>query len=88
MGNVVYGLCAITSVACAVLLLRAYQRSPTRLLLWSGLCFSGLALNNLLLFADYQLGAQADLSLYRNLTAAASVLMLLVGLIWDHNERG
>jgi len=88
MGSVVYSLCAITSVACAVLLLRAYQRRPTRLLLWSGLCFTGLALNNLLLFADYELGTLADLSLYRNLTAAASVVMLLVGLIWDHNERG
>jgi hypothetical protein len=88
MSSVVYGLCAITSVVCAVLLLRAYQRSPTRLLLWSGLCFTGLALNNVLLFTDYQLGTEADLSLYRNLTAAGSMVMLLVGLIWDHNERG
>jgi hypothetical protein len=88
MASVVYGLCAVTSVACAVLLLTAYSRRPTRLLLWSGLCFTGLALNNLLLFADYLLEARADLSLYRNFTAAASVVLLLVGLIWDHNERG
>lgn len=88
MGSIVYGLCAVTSVVCALLLLRAYGRRPTRLLLWSGLCFTGLALNNLLLFADYILDTRVDLSVYRNLTAAASVLLLLVGLIWDHNERG
>ena len=52
------------------------------------MCFTGLALNNLLLFADYILDTRVDLSVYRNLTAAATVLLLLVGLIWDHNERG
>jgi len=88
MGSLVYGLCAITSVACAALLLTAYRRHPTRLLLWSGLCFVGLATNNLLLFVDYLLAARADLSFYRNFTAAASVTLLLAGLIWDHNERG
>jgi hypothetical protein len=88
MGSVVYGLCAITSVVCAGLLLSAWRRHPTRLLLWSGVCFTGLAVNNLLLFVDYELGTRTDLSLYRNLTAAASVVVLLVGLIWDHNERG
>jgi hypothetical protein len=88
MGSVVYGQCAITSVLCAALLLSAWHRQPTRLLLWSGVCFTGLAVNNLLLFVDYQLGTQTDLSLYRNLTAAASVVVLLFGLIWDHNERG
>ena len=30
----------------AVLLLRGYARSASRLLLWSGLCFVGLAINN------------------------------------------
>jgi hypothetical protein len=29
-----------------------------------------------------------DLSLYRNLTAAASVTLLLAALIWDSSERG
>ena len=49
MASVVYALCALTSLACAVLLLRAYRRSWARLLFWSGLCFVGLALNNVLL---------------------------------------
>ena len=88
MGSVVYGLCAVTSIACAALLLSAHNRRPTRLLLWSGLCFVGLAVNNLLLVTDYLVGPAIDLSMYRNLTAAVSVTMLLGALIWDHNERG
>jgi hypothetical protein len=88
MGSIVYGLCAMASVTCAVLLLSAYRRQPTRLALWSGLCFVGLALNNLLLFTDYVVAPGADLSGYRNLTAAASVTLLLAALIWDSGERG
>ena len=48
----VYMLCAATSLACAVLLLRGYRRSGARFLLWSSLCFVGLALNNVILFVD------------------------------------
>lgn len=88
MGSIVYGLCALTSVACAVLLLSSYRRRPSRLLLWSGLCFCGLVINNTLLLVDFLLGPGVDLSLYRSATAAGSVLVLLLGLIWDHDERG
>jgi hypothetical protein len=88
MGSIVYGLCAVASILCALLLLSAYRRQPTRLLLLSGLCFCGLGLNNLLLFTDFMTGPTMDLSTARNLTAAGSVLLLLVGLIWDHSERG
>ena len=49
MIQLVYVLCALTSLACAILLLRGYFRTRVRLLLWSGLCFAGLALNNALL---------------------------------------
>ena len=88
MGSVVYSLCAMASVTCAVLLLSAYRRQPTRLALWSGLCFVGLALNNLLLFTGHVVTPRVDLSLYRNFTAAASVTLLLAALIWDTSERG
>jgi hypothetical protein len=88
MGSVVYSLCALASLLCAILLLAAHRRRPTRLLLLSGLCFCGLALNNLLLFADFIAGPTIDLGTWRNLTAAGSVLLLLVGLIWSHDERG
>jgi uncharacterized protein DUF5985 len=68
---------------CAGLLWRAYRASRARLLLWSSLSFIGLACNNLLLFIDLVVFPMVDLSLYRSLLAAASVMVLLLGLIWD-----
>lgn len=48
--SVLYLLALVTSLACMVLLFRAYAASGMRLLLWSALCFVGLTLNNVLLF--------------------------------------
>jgi hypothetical protein len=79
----VYVLCALTSLACAVLLLRGYRRSRQRLLLWSGLCFAGLALNNALLVIDVGVVPERDLSLVRTLPALAGIALLLWGFIWD-----
>jgi hypothetical protein len=83
MASAVYVLCALTSGLCAVLLLRAYFASRARLLLWSSLSFIGLTCNNLLLFIDLVILHTVDLLLYRSLTAAAAVMVLLLGLIWD-----
>ena len=84
MASVVYALCALTSMLCAGLLWRAYRASRARLLLWSSVSFIGLACNNLLLFLDQVvLPASVDLALYRSLMAAVSVMVLLLGLIWD-----
>jgi Family of unknown function (DUF5985) len=44
MAAAVYVLCALTSLACAVQLLRGFQARGVRLLLWSGLAFIGFAL--------------------------------------------
>ncbi|HEX6640181.1 MAG TPA: DUF5985 family protein, partial [Thermoanaerobaculia bacterium] len=57
---IVYVLCAATSGLCAVLLLRGYRKSRARLLFWSGLCFTGLALNNLLLVIDVRVVPDLD----------------------------
>ncbi len=84
MASLVYGLCALTSALCAVLLLRSYAGQREHLLLWSGLCFVGLALNNTLLFVDLILVPAVDLSLWRSATAAGAMMLLLFGLIWDH----
>jgi hypothetical protein len=83
VGLLVYVLCALTSGACAVLLLRGYRRSRQRLLLWSGLCFAGLALNNVLLVVDVRLVPETDLSVVRTLPALAGIALLLYGFIWD-----
>lgn len=83
MATLVYALCALTSLACAVLLLRGYASSRARLLLWSGLCFAGLAANNVLLLIDKRLVPTVDLSLWRSLPALAGVALLLYGLVWE-----
>ncbi len=83
MAETVYLLCAATSAACAVLLLRAHHRTGTPLLLWSGLCFVGLALNNAMLVVDLILIPDVDLSTWRLLPAAAGVAFLLYGLVWE-----
>jgi hypothetical protein len=83
MIEVVYALCALTSLACAVLLLRGFYRTRSRLLLWSGLCFIGLMLNNVLLFLDLVIFPEYDLALVRNLTALIGLLLLVYGLVTD-----
>ena len=80
---VVYGLCVVTSATCTVLLLRGYARSRLPLLLWSGLCFLGFTLNNLLLFVDMNVIPLVDLSAWRTLPALIGVLLLLYGMIWE-----
>ena len=83
MAEAVYILCAATSMACAVLLLRAFSRSRARLLLWSGLCFVFLALNNAFLYVDLAVMREVDLRLVRHALALAGLLLLVWGLIWD-----
>jgi hypothetical protein len=81
MAETIYLLCALTSAACAVLLLRGWTRTRVRLLLWSALCFAGLVVNNVLLFVDLVLAAGTDLAVSRSLTALAAMTVLVVGLI-------
>lgn len=83
MAETVYLLCAATSIVCAVLLLRGYLASRTALLLWSSLCFVGLALNNALLFIDLVIVPGVDLRHVRNVVALASLMILIYGLLWD-----
>ena len=82
MAFAIYLLCAATSAICAFLLLRGYFRSRTPLLLWSGLCFVGLAMNNLLLVLDVRT-PNIDLSVVRTLPAVLGLALLLYGLIWE-----
>lgn len=83
IGPAIYALCAATALACAVLLLRGYRRSGARLLLWAGLCFLGLTLNNALVFVDLVLVPSLDLFTWRNVAALLAVGTLLYGLVWD-----
>lgn len=83
MSHVFYGLCALAAMFCTVLLLRAYFRSRYRLLLWGGLCFFGLTLNNALLVVDKLVFPDINLFTWRLLAGLAGMLVLLYGIIFD-----
>ncbi|HZZ41131.1 MAG TPA: DUF5985 family protein [Acidobacteriaceae bacterium] len=76
----------LVTLACGVLLFRAYSAVRKRLLLWSAICFCGLALSNLLVFVDLVLLPTVDLYLLRLITAAIAMLLLLYGLIWEGQQ--
>jgi hypothetical protein len=83
MAPFVYLLCAATSILCAVLLVRGYRRSRSRLLLWSSLAFAGLAGNNALLVIDRLFVTDVDLSTVRLVPAVVGVACLVYGLVWE-----
>jgi len=83
MAGIFYALCAVAALFCAWLLLQAYRRSRYKLLLWGGLCFLGLTLNNALLIVDKLLLPYVDLFTWRLVAALIAMLVLLYGLIWD-----
>jgi hypothetical protein len=83
MAEAVYLLCALTSVWCAVALLRTYLRRRSRVLLWSCLYFAALSCNNALLFVDLVVLPTIDLSLWRAIIGTSGTLVLAVGLVWD-----
>lgn len=83
MAQSVYLLGAFTSLLCATLLFRGYRLGKRKLLLWSGLCFAGLTISNVLVFVDLILLPAVNLFPYRLATAAISMALLLYGLIWE-----
>lgn len=83
MAETVYLLCALTSVICAILLIRSWLRSRSRLLLWSSLCFVGLAVNNVLLFVDLVVVPSVDLASIRSVDAVISISILVIAMVWE-----
>lgn len=81
MQQVIYILCALTSLLCAILLFRGHARTGLRLLFWSGMCFSAITITNSLLFADLVIYPQADLRPWRSGLTVIAYMMLLYGLI-------
>ena len=80
---VIYSLCLLTCVICAWLLLRAHGRNGARLLLWSGICFVFLSVNNLAVIFDILVFPSADLQGIRHGASLAAVVTLLFGLVWE-----
>ncbi|PXX46945.1 DUF5985 family protein [Undibacterium pigrum] len=84
MAETIYGLCTLTSLLCAWMLLTSHRRNGVRLLFWSGLCFIGLSINNILLVLDKLVFPQIDLLLLRLFSALVALLLLLFGLIYEN----
>jgi len=85
MVSFVYGLCALTALLCALLLFRAYARSRSRVLWWSGLCFGGLMLSNVVLVVDKLVLPEVDLMPWRLGITLVALVMLLVGLLYAND---
>lgn len=84
MAAFIYTLCTITCLVAALLLLRGWRQTRSPLLVWSGVCFAGLTLSNLLLVLDRTIYAvSADLSTERLVSAFVALLILVIGLIWE-----
>lgn len=87
MAELVYILCAVTSVVCAGLLIRSWWTSRSQLLLYSAVCFVGLLLNNILLVFDKVVtGPEIDLSVWTKIPAVVGLAIFLIGLIQEGNE--
>lgn len=80
---VLYTVAVLSSGTCAVLLFRGYLRRRLRLLMWSGICFVGLTINNVALFVDLVVFPDIDLRLARLIPALIGMTLLLHGFIWD-----
>ena len=83
MAALIYSFCALTALACALLLLSGYQRSRRGLLFWSGLCFLGLTVSNIILVLDRVVYPEVDLSGPRLWAALVGLLLLVFGLVWE-----
>jgi Family of unknown function (DUF5985) len=86
MASLVYALGFVVTSICAVLLVRAYVRVRRRFLLWSGLCFAGLTVSNALLVIDLVFVPDVNLYVWRLASAAAAMLVLLFGLVWESDR--
>jgi hypothetical protein len=84
IASLVYLMCAVTSVLCASALLYKFRRTSVPLLFWSGVCFVGFALSNVLLFVDLVLLPTAvSLLFFRTLPTLIGLGCLIWGLLWE-----
>lgn len=80
MAGAVFLLCALTSAACLGLLVGAYRRGGGRLVFWSAVCFTGLALTNALLALNELILTSMHMP-WRAIPAAIGLMALAYGLV-------
>ncbi|MGH8259792.1 MAG: DUF5985 family protein [Steroidobacteraceae bacterium] len=82
--EIVYILCGLTSILCAILLLRGWRETRARLLFWASLCFVCLAIDNVVVFIDFvATPPTVDLFWWRTPPAILGMFLLIYGLIRD-----
>ena len=79
----IYFLCILTSLTVTVLLIRSFVRNRSPVLLWSGLSFVALTINNIWLFADFVTPTTYDFRPERAISELIAVALLLYGFIWE-----
>ena len=77
----IYGLCALTSLAVAILLYIHSRGRHSPMLFWSFIGFLGLAVSNVLVFADLVLFPSIELIMARSVVGTIAMMALLYGLI-------
>lgn len=84
MAGIVYILCALTSLLCAVLLIRGYMKNKFRLLFWCSFGFIGFTINNILLFVDLIVFPDVSYIInFRTLPAVIGMGTMIYGLIME-----
>lgn len=80
---IVYLLCLLSSLVCAVLLFRAWWLNRSALLLWTAISFGFLAINNLGLVVDLVIFPQISLWPIRIVPVLIALIVLLYGFVWE-----
>ena len=79
----IYILGALTCLSCTVMLGRGYKRTRIRMLMWSGVFFAGLTVENVLLFFDLSVFPELDLTLWRHSATLLGLASLFLGFVWE-----
>ena len=83
MALIVYLLCGVASLVCALLLTRGYRATRMPLLFWGAVCFFILVATNSLLFLDFIIFPGIDLSGWRSGITLVAFSVFLYGLIFE-----
>jgi len=83
MAEIIYILCALFSACCAYLLFRHADPAGSRLIFWSGVCFGGLALQNVMLVIDLVMLPEVELVIWRTALALLAMAALLFAFVWE-----
>ncbi|GAB6195337.1 DUF5985 family protein [Lysobacter xanthus] len=83
MNTLIYTLCALAALACAVMLGLGARRVGSRMLVWSAICFALLAAANVVLVLDFVVFPGLALWPLRQGLSLLAVGSLVYGLIME-----